>query len=95
MFGAISQAQVTASAQQKFTALRQALEDCADFYQWISAYTASDLSTALGFTSADATSLLTAAADANELASLYDGGALGAYTLPYNFSASQRVIIGP
>lgn len=33
-------------------------------------------------------------ADANELAALYNGGSLGSYTPPYDFSASQWQVIG-
>ena len=94
IFGGITQAYVTNNAQAKLLALRRALEDVADFRQWLSAYSSSDL-VALGFTQADADAVLSAFADANELAVLYNGGGLGSYTLPYNFSASQRIIIGP
>ena len=94
VFGGITQAQVTAAAQQRLMAHRQALEGCNDFYQWLSAYSSSDL-VALGFSSADASSILTAFADAHEEYVLHTGGGLGSYTLPYNFSASQNTLIGP
>lgn len=95
IFGTITQDNVATGAQSRLMTLRRALEAVADFYTWISAYTAADL-VALGFTEADAEALLSAFADANELASLYNGNALdSSYTLPYNFSTSQRKIIGP
>lgn len=94
IFGGISQAYVTNNAQAKLSALRRALEDAADMHQWLAAYSSADLVT-LGFTQADADQILAALADANELHVLYNGGALGTYTLPYNFSASQRIVIGP
>ena len=31
----------------------------------------------------------------HELVTLFNGGGLGTYTLPYNFSASMRTIVGP
>ena len=94
IFGGITQAYVTNNAQAKLAALRRALEDAADLNQWLAAYSSADL-VALGFTSADADAVKAALADANELYVLYNGGALGSYTLPYNFSASQRMVIGP
>lgn len=94
IFGGITQAYVVNNAQAKLQALRRALEDVQDFHQWLAAYADTDL-VALGFTQADADAVLSAFADASELATLYNGGGLGAYTLPYNFSASQRIVIGP
>jgi hypothetical protein len=94
IYGGITQSNVSTGAQARLMALRLALEAAADFYAWLSAYSSADL-VAIGFTQADADALLTAFADANELAVLYNGGDLGTYTLPYNFSASQRKIIGP
>jgi len=94
IFGGITQVNATTNAQARLSALRMALEAAADFYNWLSAYSQSDLET-FGYTAADAEALLSAFADANELFVLYNGGSLGSYTLPYNFSASQRVVIGP
>jgi len=74
--------------------LRTAFEAVEDFYQWLSAYAPSDL-VALGFSSADAQNIFNAFADAHEEYVLRTGGGLGTYTLPFNFMASQRVIIGP
>lgn len=92
----ITSAYVVNNAQAKLAALRSALDDVKDFYLWLSAYSAADLEAApvsLDATSAQA--IFNAFADANELYTLYTGGGLGTYTLPYNFSASQRVVIGP
>ena len=94
IFGGVTKNNVINGAQSKLMSLRLALEACADFHLWLSAYTADDL-VALGFSSDDANALLSAFADAAELGTLYNGGDLGTYTLPYNFSASQRIIIGP
>lgn len=94
MFAGPTQQSVTAAAVIRLVALRNALEDVADFYKWTSAQALADLQ-ALGFSATDAQTLQTAFADANELYALYNGGGLGAYTLPYNFSASQRQVIGP
>lgn len=94
VFGTVTSNLVINQAVNVFSNLRNALEAAADFEDWISAYSASDLE-AIGFSAADASTILSAAADANELAALYNGGALGSYTLPYNFSASQRAVIGP
>jgi hypothetical protein len=50
----------------------------------------------IGFSSADATTLKSAFADAAALGQLYDVGTLPAgYTLPYTFGASQRQVTGP
>lgn len=95
-FGGISQSNVFTNAQSRLMSLRLALEGCEDFYQWLSAYAAADLASApLSIATADATALLTAFADAHEFYTLFNGGGLGTYTLPYNFSASMRKIIGP
>lgn len=90
------------NVQSKLVALRNALEDCNDLYQWLSAYSAADLEAApisMDATSAQAT--LNAIADAEALYQLYNTGALtsppSGYTTPgtYKFGASQRVVIGP
>ena len=92
----ITEAYIVNNAQAKLAALRRALEDCANFYGWLSAYAAADLEAApVSMDAASAQAIFNAFADANELNTLFGGGALGAYTLPYNFSASMRVVIGP
>jgi hypothetical protein len=92
--GSVTAAIIAQGAVARLTALRRALEDCADFRAWLSGMSTTDL-TNVGFSSADASSLQSAFADANELSVLFNGGALGTYTLPYNFSSSIRLIIGP
>lgn len=95
MFGNQStEASVTTKAVSVLANLRDALKNAQDFYLWVSSQTDVDLE-GLGFAAADVSMLKSAAADANELAVLYNGGGLGTYTLPYNFSASQRLVIGP
>jgi hypothetical protein len=96
----ITEAYVVNNAQQKLSALRNALVDCEEFYQWLSAYAAADLEAApISMDAASATALFSAFADANALYQIYTTGqAPGTYpqvTGPYNYSASQRVIIGP
>jgi hypothetical protein len=92
--GVVTQQVVASNAQALLVGLRNALEACADFHAWLSAYAQSDL-VALGFSSGDAQAILNAFADSNELYVLYTGGGLGTYTLPFNFSASQNAVIGP
>lgn len=94
MITGISMTQVLSTTQQRLAALREAFEAVSNLYKWSSAQALTDLES-LGFSAADAQSLQTAIADANELAVLYNGGSLGTYTLPYNFSASQRQVMGP
>lgn len=92
--GVVTQQVVASNAQFLLLQHRAALEAVADFHAWLAAYSSADL-VALGFSSADAQALLNAFADANEEAVLHNGGGLGTYTLPYNFSASQDAVIGP
>ena len=94
MISSATPGQIIAYAQQQLAALRAALEGVADLYAWVSAQSLTTLEAA-GLSASDAQAILTAAADATELAVLYNGGGLGTYTLPYNFSASQRQVIGP
>lgn len=95
IFGGISQSNISTNAQARLMSLRMALEAANDYYQWISAYSLTELE-AIGYTATDAQALLSAFADAAQLYNLYSGGTLGnSYSLPYNFSASQRIIIGP
>lgn len=96
IYGGITPAQIQAAAQVRLIALRQAFEGVRDLHAWLSAYSPADLQAApFNMTPDDATALFSAFADAAKLADLYDGGGLGSYTLPYDFSASQRKIIGP
>lgn len=89
----LTQAQVTAQVQQVLRNVRAAMEQAQDLYAWTSGLAAADLE-GVGYSPADAQDILNAAADANSLAVLYNGGTFGG-TLPYNFSASQRQVLGP
>lgn len=82
------------TAVTRLLALRAAFQGIQDFQGWLSAQSDTDL-IALGFSASDLSALRSAMADANEEATLHAGGGLGTYTLPYNFSASQRLVIGP
>lgn len=94
LFGSFTQAQISGNAQAKLVNLQTALQAAADYYVWLSANTQAELE-AIGFSTADTTALFNAFADASELYTIYNGGTLGTYTLPYNFSTSIRVIMGP
>ncbi len=94
VFENITSATIQDQAVNRLTALRRALADCSDLNAWLAGLAVADLQ-AIGFSAADAQTLKTALADANELSVLYNGGGLGSYTLPYNFSASMRQVIGP
>lgn len=89
-----TQASVTASVMNKLANLYRALVAVQELHGWLTAYAQSDLVT-LGFSAGDAAAVFGAVADANEIATLYFGGGLGAYTLPFNFSVSQLVVLGP
>lgn len=100
VFGQLSQGQLVTNAQARLQALRDALVNAQQFYLWLSAYAASDLETApLNLAAADATALLTAFADANALADIYETGLPpGTYPQPasaYVYAASMRAVIGP
>lgn len=95
VFGGITAANVMSGAQARLMALRLALEGCEDFYKWLSGYAAADLQAApLSLPAADAQALLNAFADAHQEYTMHNGGSPTA-TLPYNFGASQRIVIGP
>lgn len=96
----ITAAYIVNNAQSKLAALRDALIDCEQFYLWLSQYAASDIEAApVSMDATSATALFSAFADANAMYQVYTTGqAPGTYpqvTGPYNYSASQRVIIGP
>lgn len=95
VFGGISASNITTGAQSRLMTLRLALQAADDYYLWLSGYSTSDLVTAGIASTADAQDLLNAFADAHELSVLANGGGLNAYTLPYNFLTSMRVVIGP
>lgn len=96
-FGEITQSNVFTNAQARLMAHQQALEACEDLYQWLSGYAPADLEGApLNFSAADAQALLSAFADVHQEYMMHTGTAgFPTATLPYNFSATQRVITGP
>jgi hypothetical protein len=98
IFGAVTLAQVQGNTQAQLANLRSALEAVNDTFTWMSAYAIADLE-ALGYNAADAQSVLTAVADAHAVYLIYaTGQAPSTYPQvgsPYNYSTSQRVIIGP
>lgn len=89
---------IAAQAQNRLQQLRNALVSVEQFYQWLSAYSQSDLVSA-GFSAADATDILNAFADANALYQIYTTGQPpGTYpqaSSAYVYAASQRVVVGP
>lgn len=89
-----TQTSVTAATMNKLANLYRAMVAVQELHGWLSAYAQADLVN-LGFTSGDAALIFGAVADANEIATLYFGGGLGTYTLPFNFSASQLDVTGP
>jgi hypothetical protein len=98
----ITSAFIVNNAQAKLAALRNALRDCDNFYQWLKTYTVTDLEAApISMDAVSAQDLFNAFADADALYQLYTTGALAAppsgYTTPgtYIFGVSQRVVIGP
>jgi hypothetical protein len=94
----ITQAYVTNNAQAKLVALRNALEDVENFYQWLSNYALTDLE-GLNFNANDGQQILNAFADANAMYQIYNTGqAPSTYpqvTSPYTYATSQRLVIGP
>jgi hypothetical protein len=97
-FYGITQDQVAQDAQAKFIALRAALNDLEDLYGWASGVAAADLE-ALGFSSADAGTLLAAINDANAFAQIYSAGLPpGSYPQPasaYAYAGTMRQVMGP
>jgi hypothetical protein len=97
-FSANTPAYIINNAQQKIAALRNALIDAENYYQWLIGYAQSDL-TGITMQATDVSSIYTAFADANALYQIYTTGqAPSTYpqvTGPYIYAASQRVIIGP
>lgn len=98
IYGPITMAMVNQLVTQKLSALRAALDDVADLYQWTSGLVDTDL-TGIGFASADADDILSAVADANGLAQIGATGLPpGSYPQPasaYVYEASWARIIGP
>jgi hypothetical protein len=98
VYGPITQAMVNQLVTQKLLALRVALHDVIDLYKWTSGLANADL-VAIGFASADAGDILSAAADANALAQI-DATGLPPSTYPqpasaYVYATSRAAVIGP
>lgn len=93
----ISADYIVNNAQAKLAALRRAFEDCEDFYQWLSAYAPADLEAApVNMDSVSAQAIFNAFADVHQEYMTRRGtDGFPTATLPYNFSASQNVVIGP
>jgi hypothetical protein len=87
------------NAQAKLAALRNALAECEEYYQWLIGYAQADL-TGIGMATLDVSSIFTAFADANAFYQVWNTGqAPGSYpqvtTTPYVYAASMRIVIGP
>ena len=94
MFYDVTQDVITSRVRNALANHRDAMKAVEDAYNFLAGFAVSDL-VALGFDQADAQDIKTAAADAHEEVVLHYGGALGSYTLPYNFSAAQTRVVGP
>jgi hypothetical protein len=96
MFGQLNAGQTLQQMQAKLSALVSSFEDCENVYQWLSAYSLNDLEAApLSLPSGDAQDILNAFADVHNLWMTAQGTpGFPSATLPYNFTASQRMIIG-
>lgn len=97
VFGQLNSSLTVQQIQSKLKALALAFSDLEDAYQWVSAYAPADLEAApLSWDANDAQDVLNALADAHNL---YQTalGVTGFPTaqLPYNFTASMRVVMGP
>lgn len=96
MFGQLNSVQTVQQMQAKLSALIAAFEDCENVYQWLSAYAQADLEAApLNLSATDAQDVLNAFADLHQLWMTAQGvTGFPVATLPYNFMASQRMIVG-
>lgn len=97
IFGGLNQVQVTNQIANKLAALIAAFEDLENTYQWCSAYALADLEAApLSYAAADGQDILNALADAHDLWMTAQGTTgFPTAVLPYPFTASMRVIVGP
>lgn len=96
--GQLNSGVIAGNVQRKLIVLRDALDDVQQLAGWASGVSGSDLQ-AIGFSASDATTLLSAIADANALAQIYETG-LPPNTYPqpasaYVYAGSQRQVIGP
>ena len=95
----LTQAQILFNVQTRLMNLRAALTVATQLEAWAQGVAVADL-TGIGFSAADAASLLSAISDASALAQVYNTGqAPGTYPqvtgTPYVYAASQRQVIGP
>jgi hypothetical protein len=96
----ITQQYIVNNAQTKLATLRNALEDCENFYQWLVTNAQTDIEASpISMDTASTSALFAAFADANALYQIYSTGLPpGTYPQPtsaYTYATSQRVIIGP
>ena len=95
----LTQAQTLASIQGKLINLRNALSEVSELYGWTSGLAQADMEAAAGLSAGDASTALSAVADANALAQVYaTGQPPGTYpqaSSAYPYAASQRQVIGP
>ena len=96
----LSQAQVLTMVQTALLQHRGGLEALEHLYAWSAGVSAADLVTAFGFSTDDASSILSAIADGHaEYLVHTTGQAPGTYPqvtgTPYVYSASQSSVIGP
>jgi hypothetical protein len=95
-FTSVDTIQITVTAKLK--ALQAALDNITDLYGWSSTVAAGDLEN-LGMNSTDASTLLSACADANAVAQIYETGLPpSSYPQPasaYVYAATQRQVMGP
>lgn len=94
----ITSAYVVNNVQAKLAALRRALEDVADLQSWLAGLSQADL-VALGISPNGASQIMSAVADANALAQIFESGMPpGTYPQPasaYVYANSIRACIGP
>lgn len=95
----LSAPQVQNYIQTRLAAHRAALNDIQDLYRWTSGLQVADMATAAGLSTDDASTYLSAVADANAEASMhYTGQPGGSYPAPasnYVYAATQAQVIGP
>jgi hypothetical protein len=95
----LTTAQVQSLIQGTLAQHRAALQRVQALYAWTSGLQVADMATAAGLSTADATTYLSAVADANAEANYhYSGAPGGAYPAPtsdYVYGATQAQVIGP
>lgn len=95
----LSAPQVQNYIQSALAQHRAALRQIQNVYAWTSGLTQADMETAAGLSAADASTYLSAMADANAEANIHFTGAPGgSYPAPasdYVYAATQAQVIGP